>query len=106
MLNKRKHLLWALVFPKVYATSEEVHCVIVGWPHVQTFRKYSWYFFEKMCDLQEDVIVWGNRFNGQPDLENIPVDCMISTDCLDCPCSEPFPATKDMYSKKHNGPGI
>jgi hypothetical protein len=63
-------------------------------------------FIRGICDLQEDVIVWGNRFNGQPDLENILVDCMISTDCLDCPCSEPFPATKDIYSKKHNGPGI
>jgi hypothetical protein len=34
---ERKHLLWALVFLKVYATSEEDHCTIVGWPHVQTF---------------------------------------------------------------------
>jgi hypothetical protein len=30
---KQKHLLWALVFLKVYATSEDVHCAIVGWPH-------------------------------------------------------------------------
>jgi hypothetical protein len=103
---ERKHLLWALVFLKVYATSEEVHCAIVGWPHVQTFRKYSWYFVEKMFDLQSDVIVWGNRFNGQPDMENIQFDCMISVDCLDCPCSEPFPAVKSIYSKKFNGPGI
>jgi hypothetical protein len=103
---KQKHLLWALVFLKVYATSEEVHCAIVGWPHVQTFRKYSWYFVEKFFDLQNDVIIWKNRFDGQPDLENILYDCMITVDCLDCSCSEPFPASKDMFSKKFNGPGL
>ena len=32
----RKHLLWALVFLKVYA-SEEVHCAIVGWPNPKTY---------------------------------------------------------------------
>ena len=35
---ERKHLLWALVFLKVYAT-EEIHCAIVGWPNAETFRK-------------------------------------------------------------------
>jgi hypothetical protein len=54
---ERKHPLWALVFLKVYTTSEEVHCAIVGWPHVQTFQKYSWYFVENFFDLQNDVIV-------------------------------------------------
>jgi hypothetical protein len=39
-------------------------------------------------------------------LNNIVHDCMISVDCLDCPCSEKFPASPDMFSKKFNGPGI
>jgi hypothetical protein len=104
--DKQKHLLWALVFLKVYGTSEEVHCAIVGWPHVQTFQKYSWYFVEKFFDLQNDVIIWKNRFDGQPDLENILYDCMITVDCLDCSCSEPFPASKNKFSKKFNGPGL
>lgn len=34
---ERKHLLWFLVLLKVYASSEEVHCAIVGWPCKQTF---------------------------------------------------------------------
>jgi ribosomal protein L37E len=54
---ERKHLLWALVFLKVYAT-EEIHCAIVGWPNAETFRKYSWYFINKIFQLEEKVIVW------------------------------------------------
>ena len=68
---ERKHLLWSLVFLKVYGSSEEVHCAIVGWPCKQTFREWSWYFVEKMYDLQDDVIVFRNRFDGQPDLNDI-----------------------------------
>jgi hypothetical protein len=60
----------------------------------------------RIFDLQDDVIVWKNRFNGQPDMENIQFDCMISLNCLDCPCSEPYSAVKSIYSKKFNGPGI
>jgi len=101
----RKHLLWALVFLKVYA-SEEVHCAIVGWPNPKSYREWSWYFVEKIYDLQDDVIVWGNRFDGQPDMDDIKFDCMISTDCTDCHCDEPFPASPDMYAKKFNGPGL
>jgi hypothetical protein len=56
---KRKHLLWALVFLKVYATSEEVHCAIVGWSHVQTFRKYSWYFVEKIYSICRMMLLFG-----------------------------------------------
>ena len=47
----RKHLLWALVFLKVYA-SEEVHCTIVGWTNPKTYQEWSWYFVEKIYDLQ------------------------------------------------------
>jgi hypothetical protein len=32
-----KHLLYGLLFLKVYST-EEVHCAIVGWPSVKMFR--------------------------------------------------------------------
>ena len=61
-----KHILKALLFLKVYATSEEVHCAIVGWPHADLFRKWSWYFVKKIFELQEEVIAWENRFFGQP----------------------------------------
>ena len=106
---ERKHLLWSLVFLKVYGSSEEVHCAIVGWPCKQTFREWSWYFVEKIYGLQDvldDVIVFRNRFDGQPDLNDIEFDCMISIDGIDCPCSEPYPFSTDIFSKKFNGPGI
>jgi hypothetical protein len=32
-----KYLLHGLVFLKVYATSEEVHCAILDWPTAKTF---------------------------------------------------------------------
>ena len=34
-----KHLLWAMVFLKVYSTTF-VHCRIVNWPDPKTFRKW------------------------------------------------------------------
>ena len=36
---ERKHLLYALVFLKVYAPNEEAHCAIVDWPCKKTFCK-------------------------------------------------------------------
>ena len=32
-----KHLLWALIFLKIYAPNEEAHCAMVGWPTKQLF---------------------------------------------------------------------
>ena len=43
-----KHLLWALLFLKMYST-ESVHCGIIGWPDPKMFRKWSWYFVRKMA---------------------------------------------------------
>ena len=60
----------------------------------------------KNYDLQDDVIVWGNRFDGQPDMNDIKFDCMISTDCTNCHCDESYPASPDMYLENFNGPGL
>ena len=38
-----KHLLWGLVFLKVYAKNQTIHCSIVGWPTVKEFSSRSWY---------------------------------------------------------------
>ena len=59
---KPKHLLWGLLFLKLYAISEELDCLIVGWPHSGTSQKWSLYFVRKIFDLQADVIMWENRF--------------------------------------------
>ena len=95
-----KHLLWALVFMKVYST-EDIHCSIVGWPSVRTFRKWSWYFIRKIADLKEDVIRLENRFEGNPNRR-----CFMTVDGTDCQVYEPRPFNKDMYSHKMNGPGV
>jgi hypothetical protein len=34
---EEKYLLWGLVFLKVYAKNEEIHCTIVGFPTKQEF---------------------------------------------------------------------
>jgi hypothetical protein len=39
-----RHLLWALVFLKVYA-SEDVHCCLVGYVDAKTYRKWAWWVF-------------------------------------------------------------
>ena len=101
-----KHLLWSLVFLKINGSLEDVHCAIVEWPCKQTFSEWSWCLVEKICDFQDDVIVFGNQFNGQPDLNDIKFDCMISIDGIDCLCSESYPFSTDVFSKKFDGPGI
>ena len=98
-----KHLLWALVLLKVYQ-SDEVHCALVGWPSVPTYRKWAWYFIERINDLKDNIIKIENRFN---DLDNIVhTNCFMSSDCTDCPVFEPWPFSKKMFSKKFNGPGV
>lgn len=99
--SKPKHLLWALVFLKVYST-EDVHCRIVGWPDPKTFWKWSWYFIEKMADLASDVIKLENRFKGWKG----DTTCLMSVDGTDCPVYEPWPFDPKWFSKKFNGPGV
>ena len=98
-----KHLLWALVFLKVYSTVE-IHCSIVGWLSDKSFAKWSWYFVEKIADLKDEVISLENRFNGLDSI--VATNCFISVDGTDCPVFEPWPFSKKMYSHKLNGPGL
>jgi hypothetical protein len=92
-----QYLLYALLFLKLYA-SEEVHCSIVGWPSVKTFRKWSWYFIEKMSDLKDDIIILDRRFENLPEV--VTQNCFISVDGTDCPVFEPWPFDSKMYSFK------
>lgn len=95
-----KHLLWALVFMKVYST-EEIHCAIVNWPSDRTFRKWSWYFIAKIADLKPNIIRLERRFEGNP-----TGNCFLTVDGTDCPVFEPRPFDKGMFSHKMNGPGL
>lgn len=98
-----RHLLWALVFLKVYQT-EDVHCCIVGWPCKETYRKWSWYFIEKMSQLAPSVIDLERRFDGID--ATCTTNAFMSIDCTDCPINEPWPFNKKWFSKKFNGPGL
>ena len=98
-----KFLLYALVFLKVYS-SEDVHCSIVGWPSVRTFRKWSWFFVGKISELKDDVIKLERRFDDLP--EEFSINCFVSVDGTDCPVFEPWPFDPKMCSHKTNGPAL
>ena len=49
------HLLWGLVFMKVYAT-EAVHCKIVDSPDEKTFQKWFLLFVREISYLEADVV--------------------------------------------------
>ena len=74
-----KHLLWALLFLKVWS-SKEVHCCLVGWPSARTFRKWSWCFIGKTAELKNDVIRLERRFKGSPSWH---VRCFMTVDGTD-----------------------
>ena len=100
-----KHILYGLLMLKVYSL-EEVHCSIVGWPSTKTFRKWSWYFVEKISGLKSDVIKLMNRFGGYQRGEIVKTNAFISVDCVDCPINEPWPFDRAWFSQKMNGPGL
>ena len=101
--GKPEHLLWALVFLKVYGT-EEVNCSIVGWPCTKTFSRWAWYFVGKIADLKDVVIQLDDRFEGLGEVANS--NAFISLDGTDCPTFEPKPWNSGMFSEKFNGPGV
>ena len=97
---KAFHLLWGLMFLKLYA-SEVVHCAIAGGVDEKTFRKWSWLFVSAIADLSPNVvslnsqdhflrnyasfswllfpkIVWANRFRNS--IGNL---CLVSVDGTD-----------------------
>ena len=51
---KLKHLLWALLFMKIYGT-EHFHSSLTGVDE-KTFRKWSWIFVDAIADLEYEVV--------------------------------------------------
>jgi len=49
------HLLWGLLFLKVYAT-ESILCGIVGGVDEKTFREWAWLMVEKMAALKTRIV--------------------------------------------------
>ena len=118
-----KHLLWALMFLKVYA-KESIHCSMAGGVDEKTFRKWVWLFIYEISFLESAVlsglfimsfltkkthckffpfsyIIWQKRFEG--DIAN---DCLITVDGTDYEIEQPKPFSKIWYDCKHNGPGV
>ena len=55
-----QHLLWALLFLKIYGAETEL-CHIVGGPDEKTFRKWSRFFVEQISFIMFDVVRVVNR---------------------------------------------
>jgi hypothetical protein len=100
---EEKHLLWGLVFLKVYAKNEEIHCALVGFPTRKEFRQKAWHIVEILADLKDGIIRLENRFVNAPNRNGIPY---MTLDCTDCKINEPFPFETKWLSVKFRGPGM
>ena len=111
--SKPKHLLWACLFLKIYAT-EQVNSVITG-ADPKTFRKWVWVvlrliasqrlvstsFFKFSSLSQLWKIYWKRRRIGKP------IDgCYVSVDGTDFKIQEPTPFSRQWYSHKFKGAGL
>lgn len=110
------HLLYALLFLKVYGTEDE-HSVITH-VHEQTFRKWSWIFIKLIANL--DVVSFINiailgydtltkcqirherRFEGA----QLGTNVFTSLDGVDFEILEQSPWDKKWFSQKFGGPGL
>jgi hypothetical protein len=102
----RKHLLYGLLFMKVYST-EEVHCAIVGWPSVKTFREKAWHIVECIAELKPKFILLDNRFINAPAETRVGFKrSCLTDDACDFGINEPYPWDRKWYAKKFNGPGV
>lgn len=98
---KPKHLLWTLVFLKVYQT-EPVHLQLTGCKSRDTFRKWVNRFALAIANLEDRVIVLENRFKNWDGRTR----CLMCIDGTDIPISEPGDRSSVWWSHKFNGPGI
>jgi hypothetical protein len=98
--------LYGLVFLKVCAPSEEVHCAIGDWPSAKTFCEKSWHIIECIADLKESVIKLDNRVITAPPINGHIRGALLVIDCTDCKINEPFPFCSKWMSQKFKGPGL
>ena len=105
---ERYHILWGLIFLKVYAPNEEVHCGLVGWPTKQQFREIAWHIVEILADQKDKIIKLKNRFkNAPPNAQGGLIETpKLTIDCTDCMIDEPWPWNKKWVSPKFKGAGL
>lgn len=53
--GKLNHLLWALMFLKIYGT-EKIMCSLAGGVDKDTFRKWTWLFIEAIASLESSLV--------------------------------------------------
>jgi hypothetical protein len=117
-----KHLLWTLMFLKVYAKQATL-CSLAGGVDKETYRKWCWLFIEAIAGLESHVvskhhssiscfrsinsavclllsfqIIFEDRFKG--DKGN---DCLMTVDCTDFRVAE---QGKKFYSFKYKKSGV
>jgi len=97
-----QHLLWCLLFMKVYST-EEVLASIVGTSE-KTFRKWVWLFVYAVSSLAPDLIRWNRRLPQNH--QTAAFRCWTSVDGTDFRIYEPRPFDRGLYSHKFKGPGL
>ena len=104
---ERYHILWGLIFLKVYAPNEEIHCGLVGWPTKQQFREIAWHIIEILADQKDKVIKLKNRFKNAPQPQGGLIETpTLTIDCTDCMIDEPWPWNKKWVSPKFKGAGL
>ena len=111
--SEPKHLIWALLFLKVYAT-EHVNCALTG-VDCKTFRKWVWIFLRIIacCKLVSSSSNYHLNFTNIFKINwNDRIDtrkwhgCYVSVDGTDFKICEPTPWSASYYCHKHNGPGL
>lgn len=95
-----EHLLWALMFMKIYATNS-VLCALVGGVDEKTYRKWTWIFVNAISYLEGSVILWRNRLKS-----DIGKTCLVTIDGTDFRIQNVKPFWRGWYSHKFHGPGI
>lgn len=103
-----KHLLYGLVFLKVYAKNQSIHCAIVDWPTEKEFSSRAWHIIKTLSDQLLRVIKLENRFINAPiqDPNSTEKHSLLCGDCADFHIDEPSPWNKDWYSRKFDGPAL
>ena len=90
------HLLWALMFLKLY-NNENVSAGMVGGVSEKTFRRHVWTVLAAIDKIKKDVIILDNRFKDQNGSQ-----CLLSVDGTDFKINEPHPFSRLWYSHKFN----
>ena len=96
-----KHLLWALLFLKLYET-EDVLIAKLQVKSRETLRKWVWVMVQAIAGLSKSKIRWANRLKH----DRFNKWCRVTIDGTDFKINEPSPFSPMWYSHKYCGPGI